>query len=193
MSARTEGWGLTALRVTTGALMAGHGIQKLTKRLGGNGIDGVAVGFDAMGLRPGRPHAIAAGASELFAGVAGLLGVFTPAASAATTGTMAVAIKKVHGKNGPWITKGGYEYNAVLMAAAFALAAAGPGKLALDGVLTRRRAGLGWAVAQLVAGTAAAAGVMAAAARRPAPQPAAPAEPSPAEPAAAPAGDAAAD
>ena len=107
--------------------------------------------------------------------MASLLGVFTPAASAATTGTMTVAIKKVHGKNGPWITKGGYEYNAVLMAVAFALAAAGPGKLALDGVLTRRRAGLGWALAQLVAGTGVAAGVMAAAARRPAP--AAPAEP----------------
>ena len=72
----------------------------------------------------------------------------------------------MHGTNGPWITKGGYEYNATLIAVAFALAAAGPGRLALDGTLTRRRAGVGWAVGQLVAGSATAAGVMATARRR---------------------------
>lgn len=167
---RTVGWGLTALRWTTGALMAGHGVQKVSTRLGGRGVDATAAGFDAMGLRPGRHHAIAAGVTEAFAGVASVLGVWTPAASAATTGTMTVAIAKVHGRNGPWITKGGYEYNATLLAVAFALAAAGPGALALDGVLTRRRTGLGWAVAQLVTGAAAAAAVMQAASRRPAPE-----------------------
>ena len=169
--AGSGGWGLTALRLTTGALMAGHGLQKLSTMFGGRGIDGTAPGFDAMGLRPGRPHAIAAGVSETFAGAASVLGVLTPAASAATTGTMTVAIAKVHGRNGPWITKGGYEYNATLIAVAFALAAACPGRLALDGVLTRRRAGIGWALAQLATGAAAAAAVMTTAARRPAPAP----------------------
>src|SRR5215217_2809599 len=134
-SGTATGWGLTALRWTTGALMAGHGLQKLSTKFGGHGIDGTAPGFDAMGLRPGREHAIAAGVTETFAGVASILGVMTPAASAATTGTMTVAIAKVHGRNGPWITKGGFEYNATLMAVAFALAAAGPGRWALDGVL----------------------------------------------------------
>jgi putative oxidoreductase len=163
---------LTALRWTTGALMAGHGLQKLTGRLGGSGIAGTAVGFDALGLRPGRHHAIAAGVTETFAGVTSLLGIWTPAASAATTGTMTVAIAKVHGSKGPWITKGGFEYNATLLGVAFALAAVGPGRLALDGTLTRRRAGLGWALAQLALGTATAAAVMTTAARRPVPEPA---------------------
>jgi putative oxidoreductase len=168
---RTGAWGLTALRWTTGALMAGHGLQKLSTLLGGRGIDATAAGFDAMGLRPGRPHAIAAGATEALAGVASMLGVWTPAASAATTGTMTVAVAKVHGRNGPWITKGGYEYNVTLIAVAFALAAVGPGAFALDGVVTRRRTGLGWAVAQLAVGAAAATAVVQTAARRAVPPP----------------------
>ena len=153
-------WGLTALRVATGALMVGHGVQKLRDP------DRTGRGFDHLGLRPGRQHAVLAGVTETGAGAASVLGVFTPAASAAVTGAMTVAIAKVHGKNGPWITKGGYEYNATLIAIAFALAAAGPGRLALDGTITRRRAGFGWAVAELGLGAATAGVVMAAAHRR---------------------------
>jgi putative oxidoreductase len=174
MSARRNAgdgaWGLTALRWTTGVLMAGHGLQKLTGRLGGGGITRTAGGFEAIGLRPGKHHAVAAGVTETAAGVASVLGVWTPAASAMTTGTMTVAIAKVHGRKGPWITAGGFEYNATLIAIAFALAAAGPGRLALDGAVTRRRVGLGWAVAQLVVGSATAAAVMVSAQRRPAPE-----------------------
>ena len=157
---RGSGWGLTALRCATGVFMAGHGLQKLRN------VERTAPGFDFMGLRPGRPHAILAGAVETSAGVASVLGIWTPAASAATTGVMTVAIAKVHGTNGPWIVKGGYEYNATLIAIAFALAAAGPGALAVDGILTRRRASVGWAAAQLVVGTGAAAVVLANAGRR---------------------------
>jgi putative oxidoreductase len=151
---------MTALRLATGGLMAGHGIQKLRN------VEGTAKGFDFMGLRPGQQHAVAAGVVETAAGVGSMLGLWTPAASAATTGTMTVAIAKVHGKNGPWITKGGYEYNATLIAVAFALAAAGPGRVALDGAVTRRRAGTGWALAQLAVGALAGIGVIEAARRR---------------------------
>jgi putative oxidoreductase len=69
---------------------------------------------------------------------------------------MAVAIKKVHLSNGPWAAEGGYEYNAVLMAAVFAITADGPGALALD----RREWGTGWAVAELIAGVAGAAAML---------------------------------
>jgi putative oxidoreductase len=77
-----------------------------------------------------------------------VLGAATPLAAAAITGTMTVAIHKVHLQKGPWATDGGYEYNAVLMAAVFAITAEGPGAFALD----RRRWGTGWAIAELVAG-----------------------------------------
>ena len=61
---------------------------------------------------------------------------------------MTVAIEKVHRPKGPWVSDGGYEYNAVLMAAVFAITAAGPGAFSLD----RRQWGTGWAIAQLAAG-----------------------------------------
>jgi putative oxidoreductase len=146
--------------VATGAFMVGHGMHKLRD------VERTARAFDYLGLKPGQQHALLAGVTETGAGAASILGVFTPAASAAMTGTMTVAIAKVHGKNGPWITKSGYEYNAVLMAVAFALAAVGPGRLALDGKVTRRRAGFGWAIAELAVGAATAFAVMNAAERR---------------------------
>ena len=75
-------------------------------------------------------------------------GAATPLAAGAVTGVMTMAIHKVHLAKGPWVSDGGYEYNAVLMAAVFAITAAGPGPLALD----KRRWGTGWAMAQLAAG-----------------------------------------
>ena len=45
---------------------------------------------------------------------------------------MTVAIDKVHGPRARGCSDGGYEYNAVLMAAVFAITAGGPGALSLD-------------------------------------------------------------
>jgi putative oxidoreductase len=55
---------------------------------------------------------------------------------------MAVAIAKVHKANGPWVTNGGWEYNAVLIAAALAFAENGPGEISLDHALGIERKGL---------------------------------------------------
>jgi putative oxidoreductase len=67
---------------------------------------------------------------------------------------MVTAIRKVHWQNGPWNTKRGYEYNAVLIAALTALAEHGPGRPSVDGALFPRLRGVGWAVASLGAGVA---------------------------------------
>jgi putative oxidoreductase len=48
---------------------------------------------------------------------------------------MSTAVRKVHLKNGPWITDGGYEYNLALVAALVALADVGPGHVSLDHAL----------------------------------------------------------
>jgi putative oxidoreductase len=53
-----------------------------------------------------------------------------------------------------WVSKGGYEYNLVLLADVFAISDLGPGKLSLDHALGTRRSGAGWAIAQLLAGAA---------------------------------------
>jgi putative oxidoreductase len=136
------------LRAVVGGLFIGHGLQKLLGKFGGHGLDGTAGFFEQLGLRPGKVHATAAGVAETGGGALLVLGAATPLAAAAITGTMTVAIHKVHLQKGPWATDGGYEYNAVLMAAVFAITAEGPGAFSLD----RRRWGTGWAIAQLVAG-----------------------------------------
>jgi putative oxidoreductase len=127
--------GLTLLRMIVGALFFGHGTQKLFGWFGGHGIEGTAGFFETIGLRPGRKHAMAAGAAEAGGGVLVALGFLTPAAAASLIGVMSTAIRKVHGKNGPWVTEGGYEYNLALIAIMVALADVGPGDVSLDHAL----------------------------------------------------------
>ncbi len=127
--------GLTVLRVIIGGLFFGHGTQKLYGWFGGHGLEGTAGFFENIGLRPGKRHATAAGLSEAGGGALVALGFLTPAAAASLIGTMATAIRTVHGSKGPWVTQGGYEYNLVLIAAMFALADLGPGDFSLDRAL----------------------------------------------------------
>jgi putative oxidoreductase len=141
-------FGIAILRAVVGGLFIGHGLQKLLGKFGGHGLDGTAGFFESLGLRPGKVHATAAGLAETGGGALLLAGAATPLGAAAVTGTMTVAIRTVHAPKGPWVTEGGYEYNAVLMAAVFAITAGGPGAFALD----RREWGTGWALAQLAAG-----------------------------------------
>jgi putative oxidoreductase len=67
-------------------------------------------------------------------------------------------MNRVHLKNGPWAHKGGYEYNAVLIAAAASLAESGPGALSLDALRGKEKSGALWGVFALAAGAAGAAG-----------------------------------
>jgi putative oxidoreductase len=124
--------GLTFLRTVVGVLFFGHGTQKLFGWFGGHGLEGTAGFFENIGLKPGRKHATAAGAAEAGGGALLALGLFTPAAAATLIGVMSTAIQKVHLKNGPWVTNGGYEYNLALIAIMVALADLGPGDVSLD-------------------------------------------------------------
>jgi putative oxidoreductase len=129
------------LRTTVGALFVGHGTQKLFGWMGGHGPDGSGQFFESLGLRPGRRHAIAAGAAEAGGGALLIAGMGPPIGEAALTGTMITAIRQAHADKGPWVTDGGFEYPAVLLAAIFAA--------------TEQRCGIRWALAQLAAGAAA--------------------------------------
>jgi putative oxidoreductase len=141
----------TLLRTVVGALFIGHGTQKLFGWFGGAGIDSTAQTFENLGLRPGRSHAVAAGAAEAGGGTLFVLGVANPLAAALISGTMLTAIRRVHARNGPWVTDGGFEYNLVLIAAALTLAA--PRSAGDDA-----RSEWMWALASLLAGTAGAVG-----------------------------------
>ena len=142
--------GMTILRVTVGGLFVGHGTQKLFGWFGGSGLEGTGGFFQSrLGLAPGRHHATAAGLAEAGGGALLATGFLTPLGALLTSSTMATAIRLVHARNGLWNTRGGAEYNAVLMASAFAITAAGPGRWSLDAAHGHERWGDGWAVAQL--------------------------------------------
>ena len=160
--------GLSALRVLVGALFVGHGAQKVLGKLGGAGPEGTGQFFEMSGLRPGRQMAVAAGMSEMTGGALLALGLFVPVGAAMLSGTMVTAIRAVHADKGPWVTDGGWEYPAVLLAAIFALTDAGPGPLSLDKALGNDHLhGPAWALAQLAAGGAGAAAVFALSERQP--------------------------
>ena len=112
--------GLFFLRLFLGVLLFAHGTQKLFGWFGGHGLDGTGGFFESLGLRPGKRNAIAAGVAEAGGGALLAAGVATPLAGAAITGTMVTAIRHVHWPKGPWVTDGGWEYNAVLAAAVLA-------------------------------------------------------------------------
>jgi putative oxidoreductase len=154
--------GRFVLRVTVGGLMLGHGLQKLNGSFGGPGLEATQKSMDAIGLHPAKQQGLAAALSETIGGGLTAAGFLSPLGPAMITGTMIVAIKKVHAKNGVWVSKGGYEYNATIIAAALSLATAGPGMLSLDGLLRRQRSGLRWGVLALATGVGGAAATLAA-------------------------------
>jgi|SRR5687767_7494564 putative oxidoreductase len=130
--------GHVLLRTLIGGLFIGHGTQKLFGWFGGHGPEGTGEFFESLGLRPGKPNAIAAGAAEAGGGALLATGLATPLAGTALHSVMTSAIHHVHAEKGPWSTEGGWEYNAVLMAAVFAI--------------VEKRSGRRWALASLVAG-----------------------------------------
>jgi putative oxidoreductase len=131
--------GITLVRALVGALFIGHGLQKLAGWFGGHGLKATGEFFESgMGMRPGVAHAGAAGVAETAGGAMLMTGIGTPVAAAMLTGTMATAVDKVHWSKGLWNQDGGFEYNAVLVAAIFAI--------------TDHDEGAGWAIAALAAG-----------------------------------------
>jgi putative oxidoreductase len=133
--------GIMLLRTLVGALFMGHGLQKLAGWFGGHGLKATGEFFESgMGMKPGIAHAGAAGVAETAGGAMLMTGIATPAGAAMLTGTMATAVDKVHWQKGLWNQDGGFEYNAVLVAAIFAI--------------TTEDEGAAWAVAALAAGVA---------------------------------------
>ena len=178
--------GRLALRAAVGGFFFGHGTQKLLGWFGGPGLDATAQGFHKMGMRPGRRNAIAAGLSESGGGTAIALGFATPLAASALVATMLTAINRVHVRNGPWNSNGGYEYNVVLIAALLTLVEVGPGTPSLDDALGIERSGPDWTALALVVGATGAAGAHLLASLQPADEPAPDPVPAPeSEPAAA--------
>ncbi|MBG9733105.1 oxidoreductase [Paenibacillus alvei] len=128
-------YGLLLIRLVIGLTMMGHGAQKLFGWFGGYGIKGTGGWFESIGMRPGPLMALMAGLTELAGGLLFALGFLTWLGAAFIVGTMLVAIVKVHGANGYWVTSNGIEYNVMLIAAAIGVALIGAGAFSLDALM----------------------------------------------------------
>jgi putative oxidoreductase len=153
--------GILLLRMTVGLVMAAHGSQKVFGWFGGYGPDGTGQFMEAMGFRPGRRHALAAGYVEFVAGLLLGIGFLTPLAAALIASVMVVAAATVHRKNGFFITSGGFEFNLALGVAALSVAFTGPGALSLDHAAGFAPAGVAWGLGAAVVAVLGAVGQLA--------------------------------
>jgi putative oxidoreductase len=122
---RLQPLALLALRLVLGAVMIGHGYGKVFH----GGLTQHVHRVSSLGL-PGwlaYPSAF----TEFFGGIFIIIGVLTRFVSLLMLIDMAVAIWKVHWKNGMF-GKGGYEFPLALAAIAFAVIFFGAGPIALD-------------------------------------------------------------
>jgi putative oxidoreductase len=160
MSAGERDFASLALRAAIGPMLIAHGSNKV---FGQGGLEGTTRWFDALGLRPAAVHARMAAATEIGAGTLITLGAANPLPSAAVVGLMATAAATDHKGKGFFVFKGGWEYTAVVAAAATALAGLGSGRWSIDRLLRRKsRSGVGLALGAAAFGVAAAAGLLAA-------------------------------
>ncbi|EJL20910.1 DoxX family protein [Brevibacillus sp. BC25] len=123
--------GLLLIRLVIGLTFAGHGAQKLFGWFGGYGLKGTGGWLESIGVKPGVAMAFVAGFAELVGGLMFAAGVGIWASSILLAFTMLVAILKVHGQNGYWVTQNGYEYNLTLIAVVIGVALIGPGAYVL--------------------------------------------------------------
>jgi putative oxidoreductase len=128
-------FGLLILRVVVGLMLAGHGAQKVFGWWGGTGMTGWVGAMKRMRIRPAVPWAWASALAELLGGLAVAIGILSPLGNFAIAGSMLVAMALVHWPKGFWVSKGGYEFNLLIIAAVAALAVIGPGTLSADRLL----------------------------------------------------------
>jgi len=122
-----------AFRIVAGALYLPHGMQKLLGAFGGMPPNGASADFSK------QPQIWIGGFLELTCGALVALGLFTRPAAFLASGTMAVAFWQFHFQaDAPLPVQNGGELAVLYCFAFFAIAAKGPGMLALDGLFRRK-------------------------------------------------------
>jgi len=115
---------LLIVRVTSGVIFAAHGAQKLFGVFGGKGL---AATVEQMGAPLGYLVTI----GEFFGGLGLVVGFLTRFSAASLIVIMVGAIATVHGKNGFFLSNGGYEYNLALIGLLAPTLLCGPGRFSI--------------------------------------------------------------
>lgn len=114
---------LLLLRVIVGVIFAAHGAQKLFGVFGGPGLADVVEKMGPLGY----PVTI----GEFFGGLGLVVGFLCRFSAASLIVIMIGAIAMVHGKNGFFLSDGGFEYNLALIGLLAPILIAGPGKFTI--------------------------------------------------------------
>lgn len=123
-------WGTTILRVVVGIVFVMHGIQKLFTF----GVPAVVGMMGSLGIPFPRFSGVLVTLVELFCGLALIFGFATRLNAFLLAIDVAVAVLKVHMKNGFFLPMGA-EYALTLLAANLSLMITGAGAASIDGVL----------------------------------------------------------
>jgi len=119
-------WSFTVLRIVLGIIFAAHGYAKLFVP---GGFTGTYNFFKAIGIPLAAYSALIVSVVEFAGGILLILGLLSRWASAVIFIQMLVALFKVHLQNGFFVSKGGYEFVLLILAALLVVVVKGPGAL----------------------------------------------------------------
>lgn len=127
--------GLLILRVSVGAIVLVHGLQKLVGWFDGPGLSGFEELVRGSGYDQPRLLAILGAVGEVAGGALLILGLATPLAGAAVLAVMVNAwlVRQVAEPGLQFFAPAGVEYESLLVLAAAAIILTGPGRIAVDG------------------------------------------------------------
>ena len=138
--ATSSAWFTLPIRLGLGAVMIGHGAQKVLGSFGGPGFNAFIANNTPFGfMRPAWVWMAAAALSELVGGILITLGFLTRIGAFLITCVMVTAIAGVHWSNGFFAANRGYEYPLSLLAMSLALLIAGGGQASVDRALSGGR------------------------------------------------------
>lgn len=128
-------WSLTLLRVVLGIIFAYHGYMKLFVP---GGFTGTVQFFTAIKIPLPVYSALVVSAVEFFGGLFLILGLLTKWSSVLLLANMLVAFFMVHLKNGFLVSKGGYEFVLLILAALVVILGSGAGKISIGKLLKNK-------------------------------------------------------
>jgi putative oxidoreductase len=133
-------WVTVPIRLALGAVMIGHGAQKVLGTFGGSGLEKFVSGTTPFGfMKPTWLWLGAAALSELVGGTLIVLGLLTRVGAFLVACTMLTAVVGVHW--GSFFSPKGFEYAMSLLGMALALMISGGGMASVDLALSKSSGG----------------------------------------------------